>query len=358
MKKIIALMCCLAIALSLVACGAKQEAPAATEAPKVEAAPEAAPATEAPAAPAEVITLRFSGSNNPGDTHTAGIEEVKRVLEEISGGTMKLDLYLSGTLFSQDAETEALMNGDLDLCYTSSQWIAEYVDEANMFTAMYLYNDVDHLNAVLNGEIGAELFETVAEKIDVYPLAAYYYGARDCLMVDGSKQYNTPEDMKGVAMRKPNTEAWLFVGEALGANPIPLAFGEMYTALQTHMIDAVANPLPTIINNKLYEVCETVVMTDHILDSVWPTISCKTWDKLNDQQRAWLREAIEAGRLVAEKEMLDREAESIATLEANGLTIQYPDKNAFREFALAKYEESGKTALWDMDLYKTVLEMG
>ena len=108
---------------------------------------------------------------------------------------MKLDLYLSGTLFSQDAETEALMNGDLDLCYTSSQWIAEYVDEANMFTAMYLYNNVDHLNAVLNGEIGAELFDTVAEKIGVYPLAAYYYGARDCLMVDGSKQYNTPEDM-------------------------------------------------------------------------------------------------------------------------------------------------------------------
>ena len=85
MKKIIALLCCLAIALSLVACGAKQEAPAATEAPKAEAAPEAAPAPEAPAAPAEVITLRFSGSNGPGDTHTAGIEEVKRVLEEISG---------------------------------------------------------------------------------------------------------------------------------------------------------------------------------------------------------------------------------------------------------------------------------
>lgn len=358
MKKMICILLSLVLALSLCACGAssepvKEEAPA--QAPAQEAATEAA---AAPEAPAEVITLRFSGSNNPGDTHTAGIEEVKRVLEEISGGTMKLDLYLSGTLFSQDAETEALMNGDLDLCYTSSQWIAEYVDEANMFTAMYLYNDVDHLNAVLNGEIGAELFETVAEKIDVYPLAAYYYGARDCLMVDGSKQYNTPEDMKGVAMRKPNTEAWLFVGEALGANPIPLAFGEMYTALQTNMIDAVANPLPTIINNKLYEVCETVVMTDHILDSVWPTISCQTWNKLNDQQRAWLREAIEAGRLVAEKEMLDREAESIATLEANGLTVQYPDKNAFREFALAKYEESGQTALWDMDLYKTVQEMG
>lgn len=358
MKKIIALLCCLAIALSLVACGAKQEAPAATEAPKAEAAPEAAPAPEAPAAPAEVITLRFSGSNGPGDTHTAGIEEVKRVLEEISGGTMKLDLYLSGTLFSQDAETEALMNGDLDLCYTSSQWIAEYVDEANMFTAMYLYNNVDHLNAVLNGEIGAELFDTVAEKIGVYPLAAYYYGARDCLMVDGSKQYNTPEDMKGVAMRKPNTEAWLFVGEALGANPVPLAFGEMYTALQTNMIDAVANPLPTIINNKLYEVCETVVMTDHILDSVWPTISCATWDKLNDQQRAWLREAIEAGRLVAEKEMLDREAESIATLEGQGLTVQYPDKEAFRAFAMEKYEQTGKTALWDMDLYNKVQAMG
>lgn len=355
MKKIICILCCFVLALSMCACGASSE-PAKEEAPAQTTAQEVA--TEASEAPAEVITLRFSGSNGPGDTHTAGIEEVKRVLEEISGGTMKLDLYLSGTLFSQDAETEALMNGDLDLCYTSSQWIAEYVDEANMFTAMYLYNSVDHLNAVLNGEIGAELFETVADKIGVYPLAAYYYGARDCLMVDGSKQYNTPEDMKGVAMRKPNTEAWLFVGEALGANPIPLAFGEMYTALQTNMIDAVANPLPTIINNKLYEVCETVVMTDHILDSVWPTISCQTWEKLNDQQRAWLREAIEAGRLVAEKEMIDREAESIATLESHGLTIQYPDKDAFREYALAKYEEAGKTALWDMDLYNKIQAMG
>lgn len=355
MKKMICILLCLVLALSMCACGASSET---AKEETTAQAPAQEVATEAAEAPAEVITLRFSGSNGPGDTHTAGIEEVKRVLEEISGGTMKLDLYLSGTLFTQDAETEALMNGDLDLCYTSSQWIAEYVDEANMFTAMYLYNDVDHLNAVLNGEIGAELFETVAEKIGVYPLAAYYYGARDCLMVDGSKQYNTPEDMAGVAMRKPNTEAWLFVGEALGANPVPLAFGEMYTALQTNMIDAVANPLPTIINNKLYEVCETVVMTDHILDSVWPTISCKTWDKLNDQQRAWLREAIEAGRKVAEQEMLDREAESIATLESYGLTIQYPDKDAFREFALAKYEAAGKTALWDMDLYNKVQAMG
>ena len=191
----------------------------------------------------EVITLRFSGANGEGDVHTDGIKKVAEELERLSGGTMKLELYLNSTLFAQDAEMEAIMTGDLDLCYTSSQWVAEYVDAAKMFTAMYLYNDVEHLDAVLNGDIGKALFKQVSDETGTFPLAAYYYGARDCLMRDGSKDYMTPEDMEGVVMREPNTEAWLFVGEALGANPVPLAFGEMYLSLQTGTIDAVENPL-------------------------------------------------------------------------------------------------------------------
>lgn len=306
---------------------------------------------------AETKVIRFSSASGPGDTHTQGMYKLKETIEELSGGKIQMELYLNSTLYAQDAETEAIMSGDLDMCYVSSQWVAAYVEEANLFTAMYLYKDRDHLNAVLNGEIGAALFDTVAEQIGVKPLAAYYYGARDVMMRTSDKIYDTPEDFKGVLMRKPNTPEWLFVGEALGANPTPLAFGEMYTALQTGTIDAVANPLPTIINNKLYEVGSQIIMTDHILDSVWPSISVDTWNSLTEEEQGWMKEAIEAGRVAAETAMVEREAEAVAFLESQGLRVHYPNVEAFREYALQKYIDSGRTALWDMELYERIQGM-
>lgn len=305
----------------------------------------------------DVKVIRFSSASGPDDTHTQGMYKLKETIEELSGGKIQMDLYLNSTLFAQDAETEAIMSGDLDMCYVSSQWVAAYVDEANLFTAMYLYKDVDHLNAVLNGEIGQKLFDTVAEQIGVKPLAAYYYGGRDILMRKADKDIMSPADLKGIVMREPNTPEWLFVGEALGANPTPLAFGEMYTALQTGTIDAVANPLPTIITSKLYEVSEEVVVTEHILDSVWPAISVDTWNSLTEEEQGWMMEAIEAGRQAAEQAMLEREESAISFLEGEGLKVVYPDVDAFREFALQKYIDSGRTALWDMDLYEQIQNM-
>jgi tripartite ATP-independent transporter DctP family solute receptor len=357
-KRIVGLVICFAMVFSFVGCSkeqandtAKQSTEQVTDSKTPE--PEKKDATTS----GNVITLRFSSASGPDDTHTKGMYKIKEVIEDLSGGQIKMELYLNSTLFAQDAETEAIMSGDLDMCYVSSQWVAAYVDEANMFTAMYLYKGADHLNKVLNGEIGKNFFQTVADKIGVLPLAAYYYGERNILMRSADKKIMTPKDLSGVIMRKPNTPEWLFVGEALGAKPTPLAFGEMYTAMQTGTVDACANPLPTIINNKLYEVGKMIVLTRHIVDSVWPSISVKTWNSFTEEQKGWMKEAIEAGRQVAEKAMLDQEKEAIDFLKSQGLIVVEPDVEAFREYALQKYIDAGKTKLWDMDLYKKIQEI-
>ena len=99
-------------------------------------------------------------------------------------------------------------------------------------------------------------------------------------------------------------------------------------------------------------------MTDHILDSVWPTISTERWESLTEEQQDWLMEAIEAGRVVTETEMMEQEASAVQELEDAGLKIVYPDIEAFRAYSLKKYEESGQTADWDMDLYEEIQALG
>jgi tripartite ATP-independent transporter DctP family solute receptor len=313
--------------------------------------------SETPATGTGPITLRFCDACTAQDNHGRAMTKVKETVEALTNGQIKLELYFNSSLFAQDAATEAIMSGDLDMGYLSSQWAAAYVDEANMFTAMYIFSGLEHQNAVLNGEIGKKLFKTISDKIGVLPLASYYYGSRHVLMRSADKIIKTPSDMNGVIIRKPNTPEWLFVGEALGAKPTPLAIGEIYTAMQQGTIDAIANPLPTIINRKFYEVGKEIVLTGHIVDAVWPSISTVTWNKLSPDLQDKLMQAIEAGRKDMEASMTADEKDAIAFLESKGLVVVQPDVNAFKEYAFKKYVDTGRTKLWDMNLYNGIQQM-
>jgi len=313
----------------------------------------------APATPEEnQVTLVYSVNAVPGDAHYEAMMKFKEVVEAKSNGSIKVDTFHSGSLFKQDQELAAVKSGQADIVYLSAPWLSEDSPWISMFSAGYMFKSYDHMTKTLNGEVGKEVFETVVKEQGVRPLSAYYLGTRQINLVK-DKEIRVPADLNGINLRMPNSEAWLFLGKALGANPTPIAFSELYMALQTGTVDGQDNPLPTVKSAKFYEVTKSITITNHLVDSVWPTINEAKWQSLSESQKKVVLESIEEARVLNDKLNNDREAELIEFFRGEGLKVYNADINAFSEEVLAKYlDDKNLTASWNMDLFNKVQELG
>lgn len=300
-------------------------------------------------------TLKFSTASGPLDNHTLAIQKFKETIEKSSNGRIKVEMFHSSSLYKQDAEAEALMRGTLEMNYTSANWLADKVPEAAMFASGYLYKDYDHMTRTLNGEVGNALFEKVVKAIGIRPLGALYLGSRQMNYRDIGRPIRTPEDMKGVKLRMPNSPSWIFLGRALGGNPTALNFGEIYLALKTGTIDAQDNALVAIKNSKFYEVTKYVTLTGHVIDSVWPTINEKVWQEMGPDLQKKMREALEVARQANDSANLEAEKTLVDFCKQQGMIVVEPDKAAFMKVVQSAYLDnkdiSGK---WDMELYRKV----
>lgn len=314
---------------------------------------------EAAAANDEKVELIFTSVSVASDSHTKAMTEFADKVEELSGGSVTCKTYSDGTLFSSENEFDALISGEADLAYISFQTLSTQkgLEWAAMFGSGYFWDSYDHMTGTLNGEIGQEIFDKVSENVNCKPLSAFYLGSR--IINTRDKEVNAYEDMDGLLLRMPNSEAWLNLGTALGANPTPLSFSELYTALQTGAVDAQDNPLPTCISAKFYEVAPYFAITNHVIDSVIPCINTDTWNGMTEAQQQAVTEAMEYARNANDEARIADEAAAIETLESEGCTVTYPEMKAFKEKVTAYYNEhEDQTAAWDMDMYEKIQAEG
>lgn len=320
--------------------------------------PSTAASTSVEPEPEKTVTLVFTTPSLPEEAHTKALYEfIGPRLEELTGGRVKLEVHDSSSLFSQDDELPATIRGNASMCYTDGSWLSTYMPSAGMFSAGYIFKDLDHMNRVMNGEIGAQLFEEVAQTVGVRPLAVYYMGSRT-INLRSETPAMTPEDLAGVKLRMPNSDAWLMLGKALGANPVPIAFSELYTALATGAVDGQDNPLTGTEEGKFYEVTKSISLTNHQIGAVWPCINEALWQELGPELQPLVLQAFQEGTEYNNKLVTDKEASLVAFFESQGLTVVTPDIDAFKtrvnEYYLADTEF---TKDWDMDLFE-VIKMG
>ena len=353
MKKLIALFLASIMVLSLVACGGSKK-----EETKEEVKEETTETTET-TTEEKTYTLTFTTSSVPAEAHTKTlVEYVGPRLEELSGGRIKLETYDSSSLFSQDDELPATIKGNASLCYTDGSWLETYMPGASMFSAGYFFSSLDHMNAVMNGEIGAEFYEKVAQEVGVRPLACYYIGSR-CINLRSSEPAVTPDMLAGVNLRMPNSEAWLMLGKALGANPVPVAFSELYTALSSGVVDGQDNPLTGTEEGKFYEVTGSIALTNHQIGAVWPAINEDLWQEMGEELQGYVMQAFQEGIEYNNKLVCDKEAELVAFFEGEGLVVAEADVPAYKEQVMAYYlADEVFTANWDMDLYEKIQALG
>ncbi|MDY5730955.1 MAG: sialic acid TRAP transporter substrate-binding protein SiaP [Eubacteriales bacterium] len=300
------------------------------------------------------IKLIYSTNATPGDAHDFGALEFKIVLEELSGGTMTVEYHNQGVLYKQDAELAAVKSGAVDIVYLSAPWLAQNSPWVSMFGAGYIFKNFEQMDSIMNGEIGQKVFTRIAEEQGVLPLSAYYLGTRQLNLI-ADKEIKTPADLKGINLRMPTSESWIKLGQAMGANPTPVAFSELYLALQTNTVDGQENPLPTVIKAKFYEVTKSITLTNHLVDSVWPTINLQTWNSLTDEQKGWVKEATEAGRAKTNELNLQTEAEAVEFLKNEGMKVYEADVDAFQKAVSEAYlADTEFTKDWDMELFAEI----
>lgn len=302
-----------------------------------------------PAAAQTRIPLRISTPAVPDDWHGKMWTVFKESLDKSAPGEFDVQINLNATLFKQGTEPAAMARGNLELSSISAFDIAKLVPEFSIFTAGYVIRDPDHQQKVFNGPIGKELFKLVNEKMEVTLLAPIYLGTRQVNLRE-ARTVKTPADLKGVKLRMPGSKEWLFLGEALGATPTPLAFGEVYLGLKTGTIDGQDNPLPTVRAAKFYEVTKQVVMTSHLVDGIFIAIADKTWNGLSAAQKQKVQDAAQAAAAFNNSNRIQEEGQLVDFLKSQGLTVTTPDVDAFRKSVQDAYLKSDYAKVWPAGL--------
>jgi TRAP-type C4-dicarboxylate transport system substrate-binding protein len=268
--------------------------------------------------------------------------------------------HYNASLIAQNSELEAIASGDLEMSITSAQELAQFFPEFSIFATGYVHQDAAHQVAVFNDPLMDPFKQTVEDELGVKLLAVMYLGRRHVNLRQSKDDLTvtTPADLSGVNLRMPGTDAWLFLGRALGANPTPVAFTEIYTALQTGAVDGQDNPLPTVVDARFYEVTRQVVLTSHLVDLNYVAFSKTVWDSLTPEQQATVRKAAEDAAESGRVAQLALEDELVAYLEEQGLAIYEPDLAAFRSHVQAQYVGSEFASAWPDGVLEQINALG
>jgi TRAP-type C4-dicarboxylate transport system substrate-binding protein len=257
----------------------------------------------------------------------------------------EVELHLNATLFRQGTEIVALQRGNLEMANIAPQDVSRQIPAWSVMTSAYLFRDAEHMRKTFAGDVGAEFNRLAREQLNIHILGPLYFGTRH-VNLKPRKRITTPADMAGLKLRMPPGEAWQFLGEALGANPTPVAFAELYTALQTGAVDGQDNPLPTSRTMRFNEVTTQFVLTSHLVAFDLLAVSARFWDGLAEPQRAAITAAADRAIALSMQRHGAQEEEIIGFFRGQGLDVYAPDVEAFRREAQRRYLASTLAQGW------------
>jgi TRAP-type C4-dicarboxylate transport system substrate-binding protein len=256
-----------------------------------------------------------------------------------------VELHLNATLFRQGTELVAIQRNNVEMANLAPQDFSRQIPAWSVMASAYLFRDADHMRKVFGGPIGAEFNRLARDQLNVHVLGPLYFGTRH-VNLKPRKRITTPADMAGMKLRMPPGETWQFLGEALGANPTPVAFAELYTALQSGTVDGQDNPLPTSRTMRFHEVTTQFVLTSHLVAYDLLSISSRLWDGLAQPQRDAIQAAANKAIDASTQRHLAQEQEMVAFFRSQGLEVYEPDVAAFRAEAQRRYLASAQSQSW------------
>lgn len=339
MKKILATVLALIMVMSLIACGDK-------EAPTVEGTD---------VTQEESFTLKLGHSTSNTGIFQAGAEKFKELVEAKSNGTITVEIYPNSTLGADMELIQGLQLGNVDMCVTDTNNITSFIPEIQVFNFPYIFRCREHAYEVLDGEIGHNMLATL-DNVGIKGLAIWENGFRN--LTNSKRPVSSAADVAGLKIRVMDSPLYIDMWAALGADPTPMAWSEVFTALQQRTIDGQENPVAQIYANSVFEVNQYITLDRHVYAPAALLISQQVFSKMSANQQAAVLEAASEAGLYERDYNAKMESQWAEEMTAAGAQIvEDPDVASFQA-AVAPVVEKYAKQLGVTDIVSEIQKVG
>jgi len=264
--------------------------------------------------------------------HTTSVWAAQEIGKR-TNGRYHIDVYPASQLGKENDINQGLTLGTVDMIISGSSFAAKSFPRIGVTYYPYTFRSPEHLLAYTKSDIYKELTAGYEKASGHHIVSTTYYGTRHST---SNRPFTRCEEMKGLKMRVPDVPAYLAMPRACGANTAPIAFAEVYLALQNGTVDAQENPLPTIEAKKFYEVQKNIILTGHIVDHLNTVISGKLWKSLSDEDKKIFAEVAQEAAVKATEQVSAREKQLVDEFRKKGLNVTEVDTAAYRKIVLEK----------------------
>jgi tripartite ATP-independent transporter DctP family solute receptor len=265
-----------------------------------------------------------------------------------TNGRFDITVFPASQLGNENQLNEALGFGAIDIIYVGINFVAATYPPLGISGAPFMLRDLDHWKAYRDSKLFSELVQGYDEKTRHKITALTYYGQRH---VTANRRISKPEDMQGMKLRVPPAPLFLMFTKSVGADATPIAFSDVYTALQQGLVDGQENPLPTIMAKKFYEVQSHIVLTGHITESMVTVIGSHVWNKLTPDDQKVFAETLKEAAAKATESIEASERILAGEFRKLGVTVVEPDREAFRKAAIPLHNDASVGAGWTRAQY-------
>ena len=302
----------------------------------------------------DTVTLLYSDTVPETDIRS---QLLKTSFGDCLGDGFVFEPHHGATLFEQGTELTAMQRGNLDMANLAIFDFQNQVPSTAILGTPFLFRDYAHMRAVYDGDVLAGIEADIEANAAVKILAYPYIGARH-LGYKGDARKMTPADLEGMVLRMPGGEGWQFVGQAMGATPVPVPFTEVYTALQTGQIEGQDNGFPAVRSMKFDEVITHIGMTSHLIAANEFTIGLEKWNSMTADQQAKVQECALNFQAAVDAETIRLETELSADMAAKGIDVYMPDNAAFQAHVKEVYLASDYSTTWPEGLWDAIQAVG
>ncbi len=301
----------------------------------------------------EVVKLKAGSTPNADHAYNVGLEKFAELINERSDGKIEIEIYPASQLGSERELVEGLQMGTVDITVVSSAPVSGFSDAFLVTDLPFMFKNRDHAYDVLDGEIGQGLLKEL-EGTGIKGLAIWENGYRN--ITNSVRPIEVPADMEGIKIRTMENPIHMDSFSQIGADPTPMAFGELFTALQQGTVDAQENPLAIIEVSKFYEVQDNLALTGHVYAAAPMLISQETWDGLSAEDQEMFQKAADEARDFERQLLIDADAELLQKLKDEGMQVTTPDKGPWQEAMAPVYDKWADRI--GQDLIDSINEVG
>ena len=296
-------------------------------------------------AAAETV-LKWADVYEANEPYNTCAVEASDKLKQATDDRYTIEVYPASSLGKETDINEGLSLGTVDIIYTGQLFAGRAYGPIAIGGAPYMFRDYDHWDKYRHSDLFQELSKGYEDATGNHITSLTYYGERH---VTSNKPILKPEDMKGLKIRVPNAPLYEMFPKAVGANPTPIAFAEVYLALQQGTVDAQENPLPTIQAKKFYEVQKDINLTGHITDALLTIVSGPTWSSMEAADQKALEKLLDDTSACATEQVIQKEKDLIQWFKDQGVQVNEVDRKPFREATVKLH--NGPDATWDQATY-------